>query len=34
MVRLTIISRKSKLFPFEIEFIWKEKINGRTIKTG
>ena len=34
MVRLTNILGKFKLFAFEIEFIWIEKINGRAIKTG
>ena len=34
MVRLTNILGKVKLFLFEIEFIWIEKINARTIKTG
>ena len=31
MVRLTNIVAKFKLFLFEVEFIWIEKINGRTI---
>ena len=34
MLRPTNILGKFKLFPFEIEFIWIEKMNGRTIKTG
>ena len=34
MVHLTNILGKFKVFAFEIEFIWIEKMNGRTIKTG